>query len=498
MTKGFELLAATLPQDDGSPVTAGERERLELELARLQREARASGVPIMLLFEGWDAAGKGTVINALMSWLDPRGARVVSAPSPSPEDSLRPHLQRFWMATPAKGAIALFDRGWYDRVLDKAIAKSVSPAQLQRNFAEIRAFERTLVDDGTLLVKFVFHISKREQSKRFKKLREHKATAWRIDRDAKRQNAHYPAWLTAYETAVAETLSEDTPWVLVPAKDKQQAIMQVLRELVKRLSARLDTPAAVVPSAESVSPNLRISSAESRLATVDLARKLTPEAYEEEVDALKRRLFAAGHLIYSQRLPVVVAYEGWDAAGKGGSIRRLTTCLDPRGYEVTPISAPTQTEKSQHYLWRFWSRLPKAGHVTIFDRSWYGRVLVERVEGFCSSADWRRAYAEIREFERNLVDWGAVVVKFWLQIDKDEQLARFEARQQRADKRWKITEEDWRNREKWDLYEAAVADMLELTEQAGASWTVVPGNDKRLARVFALRALTEAIEARLE
>ncbi|HEY5961001.1 MAG TPA: polyphosphate kinase, partial [Polyangiaceae bacterium] len=194
----------------------------------------------------------------------------------------------------------------------------------------------------------------------------------------------------------------------------------------------------------------------------------------------------------------IVLCEGWDAAGKGGSIRRLVSALDPRGYEVIPIAAPTKAELAMHYLWRFSLRLPKAGHIAVFDRTWYGRVLVERVEGFCPESKWRLAYDEIRDFEDYLVRWGYVLVKFWLHIDKDEQLRRFQAREADPNKNYKITPDDWRNREKWDAYEAAVADMLELTSTPHCPWTVIAGNDKPFARISVMQSVADAIKKRLQ
>jgi polyphosphate kinase 2 (PPK2 family) len=232
----------------------------------------------------------------------------------------------------------------------------------------------------------------------------------------------------------------------------------------------------------------------SILDTVDLSLKLTPAKYEKEVARWQERLRELEFACYSARLPVIAAFEGWDAAGKGGAIRRLVGSLDPRGYTVIPIAAPKGDEATHHYLWRFWKRLPKAGHIAVFDRTWYGRVLVERVEGFCSEAEWRRAYHEISEFERSLTNGGTVLVKYWLQISPEVQLQRFQAREKDLAKHYKITDEDWRNREKWDLYRAAVDDMITQTSTTYAPWTVVEANDKSWARVRCLRTLVEAIE----
>ena len=234
-----------------------------------------------------------------------------------------------------------------------------------------------------------------------------------------------------------------------------------------------------------------------KLQDIDLNRTLSEETYKEQLKKQQAKLSVLHNKIYKKRIPVIVAYEGWDAAGKGGNIRRVAAALDPRGYEAIPIAAPTKDELAHHYLWRFWTRLPKTGHIAIFDRTWYGRVMVERLEGFCTSEEWHRAYQEINEFEKELYDWGAVIVKFWLHIDQDEQLRRFTERQNTPEKQWKITEEDWRNREKWPQYEVAVNDMLRYTSTDFAPWNIIESNDKKFARIKALRTLIHAIELRL-
>jgi polyphosphate kinase 2 (PPK2 family) len=234
------------------------------------------------------------------------------------------------------------------------------------------------------------------------------------------------------------------------------------------------------------------------LETVDLSLKLTPDEYKVRLIKAQVRLSQLGFQVYKQQRPVIIAFEGWDAAGKGGAIRRLTERLDPRGYVVYAISAPRGDDAEHHYLWRFWRRLPEAGQIAILDRTWYGRVLVERIEGFCSEEEWRRAYREINEFERQLVDFGTILVKFWLHIGQDEQLARFELRQDTPYKAWKLTDEDWRNREKWEPYVEAVEDMLLKTSTTGSPWTVVPANDKLYARVNVLETVVEALEGSLD
>ena len=243
---------------------------------------------------------------------------------------------------------------------------------------------------------------------------------------------------------------------------------------------------------------MKRETAESILAKTDLSKSMPKEVYEERLKELQKKMEHLHGELYRRRIPVVLGFEGWDAGGKGGAIKRLTSHMDPRGYVVNPTASPSDTEKAHHYLWRFWRAMPKAGHIAIFDRTWYGRVMVERIEGFCTEKEWKRAYGEINAMEQDLVNAGAIVLKFWMQIDKDEQARRFKARQENPKKQWKITDEDWRNREKWDQYEVAVEEMLEKTSMPHAPWIVVEGNDKYYARIKVLECVTEAIEKRLK
>lgn len=229
------------------------------------------------------------------------------------------------------------------------------------------------------------------------------------------------------------------------------------------------------------------------LRTLDLNLKLERAEYDVQLTRRQIQLRELGWQVYQQQRPVVLVFEGWDAAGKGGIIKRITEKIDPRGYVVYPISAPQGEDKTRHYLYRFWRRLPERGQIAIFDRSWYGRVLVERVEGFCSPSEWKRAYKEINSFERQLRDSGTIVVKFWIQISREEQLRRFEERQRIGYKAWKLTDEDWRNRAKWSDYEEAVREMLLKTGTRPAPWTLVEGNDKCWARVKVLSRLVEVL-----
>jgi polyphosphate kinase 2 (PPK2 family) len=473
---------------------------LEIRLGECQRAARAAGVPVVIVFEGWDAAGKGNLINRVTQALDPRGFTVRPISAPSETEKFFPWMWRFWRSLPAAGRITIFDRSWYGRVLVARMEKTVPKPEWQRAYEEIEQFERQLADAGTVLVKFWLHIDRDEQNQRFRKLEDDPATAWKVRKAERRQNRRYKKWVQAVEEMLARTGAAHAPWTVVEATQGRFARVKVFETLAARIEDELRRRASapkVVPK-PMPEPDPSPTGEETILDRVDLGLSLSREDYEDQLDKLQKRLFQLEHELYMARVPAVILYEGWDAAGKGGNIKRLTHGLDPRGYEVVPVGPPSAGEKAHHYLWRFWRDVPKAGHITIFDRSWYGRVMVERVEGFCSEDEWRRAYREINEFERQLADCGTAIVKFWLEIDQEEQLRRFQARQEDPHKNWKITDEDWRNREKWGRYRVAVADMLQRTSTTYAPWTILEANCKLYARIKALRTVAEVLEAALE
>jgi AMP-polyphosphate phosphotransferase len=472
----------------------------DLKLAALQRQAKILGIPVIVVFEGWSASGKGTLINEMILPLDPRGFTVYSARGPTEEEAFYPFLWRFWKPTPTRGRLAIFDRGWNRRVVRDRVEGRVTGKRLRQAFEDICAFERQLSDDGVVIVKCFLHISKKEQKRRFDALRASAATAWRVTKDDLRQHKRYAEYLTAAEDMLVETDADYAPWTVVEAHDRRFATLKIFATVIDALQRGV----AVAEGKTQPAPNPLREGAQAvnafkttALDHVNLSLSLTTEDYGTRLKKAQVKLRELEHEIYLRRVPVVIAYEGWDAAGKGGNIRRLTQNLDPRGYEVVPIAAPNDVEKAHHYLWRFWAQMPKAGHIAIFDRTWYGRVLVERVEGFCTEAEWRRAYREINGMEQHLVNFGTVLLKFWLHIDPDEQLRRFREREGLAHKQWKITEEDWRNREKMDQYREAVEEMLHRTSTPYAPWTIVESNCKRYARVKVLETVCEVIRKRL-
>ncbi len=468
--------------------------RLHLEVGELQRALREKGISVIIVFEGWGAAGKGTQINNLMLSLDPRGFNVYLVKSPNQEEYMRPFLWRFWLRIPAAGRIAIFDRSWYRRVTTDKVDGTISRPESVKTFAEIRTFERQLTDGGTIIIKFFLHISKKEQRKRFDALLDNPATAWKVTKNDWKQHKAYAEYAKAADEMFAHTSRPAAPWTVVEATDHRFASVKIIRALIAALSGALSAPRTLRTQVRTFALGGRVP---PLLDTTDLSRSMPREAYEASLKKHQVRLNEIEHEIYLKRIPVVIVYEGWDAAGKGGNIRRLVQALDPRGYEVVPVAAPNDVEKAHHYLWRFWQKIPKAGHITIFDRSWYGRVMVERIEGFCSESEWKRAFREINEFESECADFGIVLVKFWLQIDPDEQLRRFRQREKLSYKRWKITDEDWRNREKWGLYKSAVDEMIYRTSTKAAPWTIVEANCKLFARIKTIKTVIKAIEKKL-
>ncbi|MFN2433691.1 MAG: hypothetical protein ABR599_12925 [Gemmatimonadota bacterium] len=558
--------------------------KLQERLRECQNLALEHKIPVIVVFEGWDAAGKGTNISLLAEKLDPRHFKVHPIGAPTTEEQRHPFLWRFWRRLPPSGDIAVFDRSWYGRVFVERIDELVSKPAWRRAYDEISEFERQLSDDGTLIVKFWLQISRKEQKKRFKKLEDDKTMSWKVTKEDWRHHKEYDEYEEAVEEMLAHTGTHWAPWTIVEAEDARYASAKIHETLIRAIEKEVEqirqtrqeagrrapsgdgrgdrrsavdgaveragadhgrregggegrggatardaaaehseahptppgtNPAAVAPRglhpvqaatveladeerrhpAGSEPDQLGVLGRSTLLDQVDLSQTLAREDYKAAIRPLQAELRRLQRDIIDEEVPVLIVYEGWDAGGKGGNIKRLTQFLDPRGYYVTAYAAPSDEEKRHHYLWRFWRDLPEGGQIAIYDRSWYGRVLVERVEGFCSENEWRRAYQEINEFEHQLTSAGTVLVKFWLQISQDEQLKRFQDRAGDKFRHWKLTDEDWRNRQKFPQYEAAVLDMLEKTSTAWAPWTIVEANDKPFARVKTLQTTIEAIEA---
>ena len=473
-----------------------EKEALNEEIKALrsrligqQQLIREKKLPVLVLIEGWAAAGKGSLIKEIISEIDPRFYNVVS-PAVIPEGEMRyPFLYPYATAIPENGKLIFLDSGWMEAVVRKKLRLEISGKEYKRRVRAVNEFERQLRDGGYLVLKLFLHISEDEQEERLESLCEDADTEWRVTPDDLWQHREYKNFLNAYDAFMDET-NDPVKWHVLDGQRKRVAVRDAMKLLVNRIDKALGKERYVGEPFEEKFPLLKMP----KLADVDLSPTISDEEYKAELKKLQKRLSELHNVIYRKKIPVIICYEGWDAAGKGGNIRRVAYPLDPRGFDVHPIASPLPHELNRQYLWRFWTRLPRTGHICIFDRTWYGRVMVERLEGFCTEKDWKRAYNEINEFERQLTDWGAVLLKFWIHIDQDTQLARFTERQNTPEKQWKITEEDWRNREKWPQYEEAVDEMLQKTSTENAPWFIIESNDKHYARIKALKIIVWALE----
>ena len=470
-------------------------ENARLELMKRQMEIRDKNLPVLVIMDGWGAAGKGSVLGRVIKNLDPRFFTCETLTKPTDEEVRRPYLYRYFAKIPKAGKIVFYDGSWMDEATGSYMHGEISEKEYKERLVSIKRFERQLNDNGYLVVKFFFHIDEKTQRKRIKELEADTYTKWRVSDSDRWQNKHYDKCLDVFDEYIEATNQFVAPWYFIDSTSKKWAELQVTELLI----ASIDTALAnsenrrQAPILQNTFPMKVIP----KLADIPLDKTISEDDYKKELDHLQNKLRKLHNELYHKKIPVIIAYEGWDAAGKGGNIKRVAAALDPRGYVVHPIASPEPAEKARHYLWRFWTRLPKDGHVAIFDRTWYGRVMVERIEGFCSENDWKRAYNEINEFEKELYDWNAVIIKFWVQIDKDTQLERFEDRQRTPEKQWKITDEDWRNREKWDLYEDTINEMLQKTNTQYAPWHVLESTDKKYARIKALKIIIKAIEKKL-
>ena len=457
--------------------------------------AQKAKFPVIILIGGVDGAGRGETVNLLNEWMDPRYVQTHGMGEPSDEEMDRPMMWRFWRALPPKGKIGVFLGSWYTWPILNRVHGVTKVAELDQSLERAKRLEKMLTDEGALIIKFWLHLSKEKQESRLKLLEKNPKTRWRVTKRVWEHYKLYNKFLTVHESVIRHTSTAEAPWIIVEGADARyhsltvgkvilEGIRNRLSEEGKKKSATANAP-TLLPSID----NMHI------LKALDLTQKVEKKKFQEELEKYQGKLALLTRNPKFKDITVIAVFEGNDAAGKGGSIRRITSAVDARQYQVVPIAAPTEEERAQPYLWRFWRHIPRKGRVTIFDRSWYGRVLVERVEGFCSNADWMRAYHEINDFEAQLVRHNIVVAKFWLTISKDEQLRRFEDRKKTGFKRFKITDEDWRNREKWDAYEQAICDMVDRTSTEIAPWTLVEANDKNFARIKVLKTLCQRIEA---
>jgi polyphosphate:AMP phosphotransferase len=458
------------------------------------RKTRARAVAMIVT--GIPGAGRSEVVNELLGWLDPKFVAVYGFRGPDEGERQKPTLWRYWRLMPPRGRIAIMHAGWYGEFLRESVLHPKrSAADVRREVERIRSLERMLVADGVAVVKVHLHVGPEIQRKRLEKLHDDKRTRWRVTREDRWLAGHFRRVERVLEHCLEATEQPAAPWHLVDGTDGQHRALEVGRVLLEGMQGRLGTVRgrARAPAASSLRAAKKL-----QLPTGHRGPRVAEEDYDQELEQLQGRLALLSRRRKFARHSVVVAFEGMDAAGKGGAIRRVAAALDARQYRVVPISAPSPEELARPYLWRFWLRLPPRGNYTIFDRSWYGRVLVERVRGLAKRPDWQRAYDEINEFERELAEHRVIVAKFWMSVSKAEQLARFKERDRNPLKRFKVDPEDWANRRQWQAYERAAREMIARTSDRQAPWYVIPADDKRYARLLVLRRLCERIEAALD
>jgi polyphosphate:AMP phosphotransferase len=489
--------SANLKHEVAKAAYQREEARLRAALLNAQYDLKVNGrFPVLIMIAGVEGAGKGETVNLLNEWMDPRHIQTTAFGPPSDEEVERPAHWRFWRALPPKGQIGIFFGAWHTMPIVQRVMGKIGDGEFASATGEIQRLEKMLCDEGVLLLKYWFHLSKEQQRKRLKSLQKDPNTRWRATETEWAYFKMYDRFVAVCEPFLRQTSTAQAPWIVVPASDPHYRALTVGRHLLAAMRERLDEKP--VKSAADTTPPLPAPSDRLNVLTaLQLDQPLTKAAYEKELEKWQGRLNLAARDPRFKALSVVAVFEGNDGAGKGGAIRRVTGALDARYYANIPVAAPTEEERAQPYLWRFWRRLPRRGRFALFDRSWYGRVLVERVEGFCAEADWMRAYGEINDFENSLARHNVVLAKFWLTITKDEQFRRFKLREKVAFKRFKITEDDWRNREKWDAYETAVCDMVDRTSTATSRWTLVEANNKYYARIKVLKTLCEAVEEAL-
>ncbi|OGP84033.1 MAG: polyphosphate:AMP phosphotransferase [Deltaproteobacteria bacterium RBG_16_58_17] len=473
-----------------------EKEVPELREALLdvQHDLRESGkFQVIILIGGVDGAGKSETVKILNEWMDPRFIETNAMGAATEEELAHPPMWRFWRALPPRGKIGIFFGSWYTEPIVNMVYGTIKSRDLDRAMEGVIRFERMFLDEGALILKFWLHLSKDVQKKRLEKLEQNPETRWRVTETEWTHFKLYDKFRKISERALMHTSTPDAPWIIVEGTDPRYRYLTIGKEILSALRRRLDGgEQSAVPKP---APALPPVDEKFQLKSLDFSQNMTKKEYDKELEKYQRKLNLLVRSRKFRKISAILVFEGSDAAGKGGAVRRVTGALDPRSYRIIPIAAPTEEEKLHPYLWRFWRNIPRNGNFTIFDRSWYGRLLVERVEGFCSPADWMRAYGEINDFEEQLARSGGVVIKFWLSITKDEQLKRFREREVTGFKRFKITEEDWRNRKRWNKYELAIGEMIDRTSTDTAPWTVVEANNKYYARIKILKEICARIEA---
>jgi polyphosphate:AMP phosphotransferase len=476
---------------------------LREDLVLLQNRFRSSGRSMLIVVGGDDRPGCDEVINLLNSWLDPRFVETNAFGEPTAEELARPRFWRYWRVLPARGRIGVFSGEWTLRAIVDRLRGKDDEDDFRPRIERIRRFEDMLADDGTIILKFWLHMPRKQLKKRLKEAEKDRAKYPRSREVDRMVYKRYDRVMEIAEEAIEKTSTGHAPWIAVESVCDRHRDVSVAEAIRDALRAHLDgegssgkaaKTAKAVKAVNADRPKGRRRNPHTILDEVDLSKRLSDAKYDDLLAREQARLHELALKLVRKGRSAVLVFEGWDAAGKGGAVRRLVEALYAQMYRIVPIAAPSEEERAHHYLWRFWRHLPGAGRVLIFDRSWYGRVLVERVEGFASREEWGRAYDEINDFEEQMVERGWLVSKFWVHISKDEQLRRFKERESTAFKRFKITEEDFRNRKRWNDYEVAVNEMVARTSTPSARWHIVPGNDKKYARIHVLRTVADGLK----
>lgn len=474
---------------------------LREQLVQLQVALKDAPFKVLLIVAGLEGTGRGDLINSLSSWLDPRGVEAFSFHEATDEERARPFMWRFWRQLPDMGRIGIYAGSWYTETLRAEARSRKALAHRDHELERIRHFEKLLVDNDTLVIKIWIHMDKAAHRARLKALSSDRRTAWKVSEEDWRHHRIYDRLDRTAAHIREKTNQPGATWHVVEGEDERARNLAVADLLLASFDRHRGHLAALARRRKPARPPAPVRSlrptGRKRLQALRLLHELSAKAYEEKRDKWLGRLNQAVRDAHAAGRAVNFVFEGWDAAGKGGAIRRLTSAIDARNFRVIPVAKPTDEEKNFHYLWRFWRQVPRDGLVAIFDRSWYGRVLVERLEGFCRPDEWRRAFGELNDFEKELTDHGQIVIKFWMHISAEEQLRRFKSREETAYKQHKINDEDWRNRAKWDGYEIAVGDMIALTHTPSAPWHLIPADNKRFARLEILKTACKAIEKAL-
>ena len=467
--------------------------KIRTALLKAQKQLASAEFSVVIIVSGVEGAGKSETANLLLEWMDARGIQIQAMWKPSDEENERPEYWRFWRVLPARGRMGIFFGSWYTEPLIDRVFMKCDDAAFNKALDGITDLERMLTRDNVLILKFWMHISKPVQKARLKTLAADKRTLWRVTKRDWKYFKKYDDFKNVSQHAIRKTNTAEAPWHIIDASDERYRGLTVTRILLDALQKRLSVPRHIAHK----KPTLPVPVKINIINQLDMNLALSKERYEKRLLKYSGRLNMLSHELHQKKRSLLVVLEGSDAGGKGGAIRRMTGAMDARTYQVISVAKPTDEERAHPYLWRFWRHLPRLGRVTIFDRSWYGRVLVERIEGFCTPEDWQRAYAEINSFEEQIADFGIAIVKFWLAVTPDEQLRRFKDRESTAYKQYKLTEEDWRNRDKWEAYEAAACDMVEKTSTEIAPWTMVEANNKYWARIKVLKTVCDRLESAL-